>query len=536
MKNLDRIPDDQSSQTVSSAVPGAQPTSRIIDSQLNERPVKEQPVHAVSRSPDAAYGSVISDATESHKLEAFMSSRNQIGGGVALATVTASALGAWILFSPPEAGSAFGGLTAILGYCLGSAIAVFLFVFIGPRLRQIMPWGHSLNEFVRYRFSAGRFGKPMYWLTVGVMLLYMFVYLAAELTAIAQVLQLVISWPRLLSALVVISIVFIYTAYGGLKATILTDTVQFILIVPLLLLCFGMTTLLMGGFAQALAPVSATLPELLSWGNIDGLQFGATLIVAIVAAEVFNQGNWQRVYACQSDVTVRRSFLGSALVVLPLIAIAGLLGLFAAGAGIAGPTAFFELLQSLTIPTWLLGCIITLALALVMSSLDTLLNGIASVFTGDLLNLTNRPEKVLQVSRWLSAGVCLVAVAIAAQGYSVLYLFFIADLLCAALLFPILFSLYNRHQTAASAFLSALIGIAVGAAFFPKPDFSPLFNIPGGGDLLNSFATALISSTVITLLLNFVEKGRTTPFNYSSLKNVRAYTEVSSTRPTENAP
>ncbi|MGD1898051.1 MAG: hypothetical protein ACFB16_13980 [Phormidesmis sp.] len=48
-------------------------------------------------------------------LEDYMVSRNQIGGPMALATVTASALGAWILFSPAEAGSLFGGITAILG-------------------------------------------------------------------------------------------------------------------------------------------------------------------------------------------------------------------------------------------------------------------------------------------------------------------------------------------------------------------------------------------------------------------------------------
>ena len=467
---------------------------------------------------------------ENRRLEDYMVSRNQIGGGVALATITASALGAWVLFSPPEAGSAFGGVTAIAGYCLGSAVAVFLFVFIGPRLRQIMPWGHSLNEYVQHRFAVGTLARPMYWLTVGVMLLYMFVYLAAELTAIAQALQLIINLPLFVTALAVIGVVFFYTTYGGLKATILTDAVQFILIVPLLLICFVATAATMGGFDSALSPVTANLPALLDWNNLDGLRFGTTLLIAVVAAEVFNQGNWQRVYACRNEVTLRRSFLGSAVVILPLIAIAGALGLFSAGAGIAGPIAFFELLQTLAIPAWLLWAVIALALALVMSSLDTLLNGMASVFTGDLLALTHQPEKVLQISRLLMLGVSMGAVAIASQGYSVLYLFFIADLLCAALLFPILFSLYNRYQTAASAFFSSLVGIAVGAAFFPKPDFSPLFSIPGGGDLLNSFAAALVTSTVVTLLWNFVEKGSALPFNYSSLKNVRAYSTQQSVR------
>lgn len=460
-------------------------------------------------------------------LEDYVVSRNQISGPMALATVTASALGAWILFGPVEAGSAMGGLTALLGYCLGSAGAIFMFVFVGPRLRQIMPWGHSLNEYVRHRFDQGPFAQPMYWLTVLVMLLYMFVYLAAELTAIAKTLNLVAGVPLLLTSLVVIIAVFIYTTYGGLKVTILTDALQFVVIVPLLLICFIATLVMLGGFGSAFAPVANKAPELLSLGNIGGIRFGATLIIAVVAAELFNQGNWQRVYACRDNQTVRGSFLGSSLVILPLLLIAGLLGLIAAGSDLTGETAFFDLLQNLEIPSWLLGAVVLLAIALVMSSLDTLLNGISAVFTIDLLRLSNRPEQVLQFSRILTVAVGIPTVVIAAQGYSVLYLFFIADLICAALLFPIIFSLYSRYHTAANAFVSSLIGIATGMLFFPTPSFVPLFNVPGGGDLLNSFAAALITSTVLTLVWHTIDKNfnnqKISPFNYSSLSRVKPY-------------
>ncbi|MGB3669222.1 MAG: Na+/proline symporter [Phormidesmis sp.] len=482
-------------------------------------------------------------------LEDYMVSRNQIGGPMALATITASALGAWILFSPVEAGSLFGGITAILGYCIGSAAAVFLFVFIGPRLRQIMPWGHSLNEYVRHRFS-GQFngqlgnqsdglsggsssnrqspwGTAMYWLTVAVMLLYMFVYLTAELTAIAQTLQLVADVPLLTTCIVVITAVFLYTTYGGLKVTILTDALQFGLIVPLLLICFGATITLLGGVGAAFTPVRENLPEFLSFGNIDGLRFGATLIIAIIAAELFNQGNWQRVYACKDDPTVRLAFLGSSLVILPLLFLSGLLGLIAAGFELSGTTAFFDLLRMLAVPSWLVGAVVLLAVALVMSSLDTLLNGISAVFTIDLLRLSNRPNRVLLISRILTVAVGIPAVAIAAKGFSVLYLFFIADLICAALLFPIVFSFYNRYQTGANAFCSSLFGIAVGTLFFPKPDFTPLVNLPGAGDLLNSFAAAFLISTVATVIwcavdINFRYKA-VKPFNYSDLKRVKPY-------------
>ena len=455
-------------------------------------------------------------------LEGYMVNRNQVGGWSALATVTASALGAWILFSPQEAGSVFGGVSAILGYCFGSAGAVALFFVVGPRLRHLMPQGHSLNEYVKHRF-----GGPMYWLVEAVMVFYMFIYLTAELTAIAKALQLVADVPLGVTALVVITAVFIYTTVGGLGTTILTDVVQFVVIVPLLLLCAGVIVMALGGL-ESINAVAAQQPELLSLGNIGGVRFGATLIIAIVAAEVFNQGNWQRVYACRDSQTVRRAFLGSAVVILPLIFIAGLLGVLAVPLAdvqpdIIGETALFGLLSQLAMPTWVLVTVIVLALALVMSSLDTMLNGLASVFTLDLMRLLPDPSttNVLRVSRILTVLMGVPAIAIASQGYSVLYLFFVADLICAAVLFPMLYGLYSRHLTGVNAFVSSLVGMVAGLLFFQKPDFSPLFSaIPGSADLLHSFGAALITSTVVTLVWTALAKqnSETQVFNYDQLQ------------------
>ncbi|MEM9266139.1 MAG: Na+/proline symporter [Cyanobacteria bacterium P01_F01_bin.13] len=459
-------------------------------------------------------------------LEGYMVNRNQVGGWSALATVTASALGAWILFSPQEAGSLFGGVSAILGYCLGSAGAVALFFLVGPRLRHLMPQGHSLNEYVKHRF-----GGPMYWLVEVVIVFYMFIYLAAELTAIAKALQLVANVPLGVTALVVITAVFIYTTVGGLGTTILTDVVQFAVIVPLLLLCAGVIFITSGGL-DAFGAIASQQPELLSLGNVGGVRFGATLFIAIVAAEVFNQGNWQRVYACRDNQTVRRAFLGSAVIILPLIFIAGLLGLLAvpfaeSQPDIVGETALFGLLSQLAMPNWVLVTVIVLALALVMSSLDTLLNGIASVFTLDLMRLLPDPSanNVLKVSRILTVLVGIPAIAIASQGYSVLYLFFVADLICAAVLFPMLYGLYSRHLTGVNAFVSSLVGMVAGLLFFQKPDFSPLFAaVPGSADLLHSFAAALITSTVVTLVWTTwsKQKGTAQIFNYEQLRT-KAY-------------
>ncbi|PZU96916.1 MAG: Na+/proline symporter [Leptolyngbya sp.] len=457
-------------------------------------------------------------------LEDYMVSRNRVGTGMALATIVASAMGAWILFSPPEVG-ATSGIAGIVGYCIGQATPAALFAFMGTRMRFLMPKGHSLNEYVLHRF-----GQAMYRLTLGIVVFYMFVYVVAELTAIAKAVELMAGVPLWLTALLVISAVFVYTIVGGLEATIFTDAIQFAVIVPLLLLSFGIAVFALGGWDNAVAPVTQTAPELLTLANGPGIKFGATLVIAVVAAEMFNQTNWQRIYACKTDQVVRRSFLGSFLLILPMLLIAGLLGILAMHFGFNDDRAFFSLIQALELPGWVTIAVLVLVLALVMSTLSSLLNGISSLFTTDLLRLFPQQSAsgILRITRLLTLGLGLPAVLIASQGYNVLYLFLLADLVCSGALFPVLFGLYSRRLTGAMAFWSAVVAIAAGALFFPRPDFSPWNGLPFAGDLLVSFAAPIVVSIVLCLgwIQLKAQGGKTEAFDFGILsRDIRAYGE-----------
>jgi Na+/proline symporter len=429
-------------------------------------------------------------------LEEFVVSRNRFGGWMAFSTIVASAMGAWILFSPPEVG-ATTGIVGILGYCIGQAAPSGIFSGIGPRIRNLMPNGHSLNEYVLYRF-----GQAMYLLTLTIVVFYMFVYLVAELTAIAKAVQIVADVPLGWTALVVITATFIYTTYGGLSTTIFTDAIQFAIVVPLLLISFGVVVIALGSWGSAIAPVQMNAPELFSLGNIPGIKFGATLVIAVIVAEICNQGNWQRIYACRSNDTVKRAFLGSALAIVPLLFLAGLLGILGMHFGFNDDRTFFSLIQQLSLPFGFIILILVLALALVMSSMDTLLNGIASVFALDLTRIFPQMQSpnLLRISRAITITFGVPAILIAAQGYNVLYLFLVADLVCAGIVVPIIVGLYSRRLIGMAAFWSAVFGIGAGALFFPKPDYTPWLAIPFGGDLLVSFIVPVVVSGLVVAI------------------------------------
>ena len=70
------------------------------------------------------------------------------------ASLTASALGAWILFGPASAAT-WGGIGAVIGYALGTAAPMLLLYNFGPKIRKEFPNGLTLTEFIKKRFGLG---------------------------------------------------------------------------------------------------------------------------------------------------------------------------------------------------------------------------------------------------------------------------------------------------------------------------------------------------------------------------------------------
>ena len=60
---------------------------------------------------------------------------------------------------------------------------------------------------------------------------------------------------------------------------------------------------------------------------------------------------------------------------------------------------------------------------------------------------------------------------IASKGYSILYLFLLADLLCCAAVITIFYGFFNKKINPKLAAYSIIIGLVFGLLFFPSQDF-----------------------------------------------------------------
>jgi len=443
-------------------------------------------------------------------VEDLITARDSVGEKRMTATLVASVMGVWILLSAPEAGASFG-IAAVVGYAIGEALPMLAYAKIGPRVREVIPDGHSLTE-----YAHARYGASMYAFVLAVSGLYMFVFLAAELTGISRALAMVADVPQWQTAVLVGGFVLLYTGYGGLRASIFTDTLQAIIVMPLLVIAAAGAVFALGGPGAVYDGIVATDPTLLDPGFWPGLQFGLALSFAILGAELINQTWWQRIYAGEDSETVERSFLraslANGLIVLGAaffgVVAAGHANVVTAGKGYNADLSFFLLLNE-AFPEWLVLAVVLLALLLVMSSVDTLFNALSSLVTADLPRLIDDPDdRTLALgARAFTVVIAVAAIYVSLRARSVIRLFFLADLLGAAVAFPLLYGLYSRRLTGTGALLSSLAGLAFGLAYFPDLreyiTAIPIVgaNLPVPDDLyLTSFAGAFILSTLLALV------------------------------------
>ena len=401
-------------------------------------------------------------------LNNYLTANRNIGVFSLTTSLTASALGAWILFGPASAAT-WGGIGAVIGYSLGTAFPLFFLIYLGKKIRNEFPKGSSLIEFMRRKF-----GKSLFKLILLMTIFYMFIFLCAEVTAISVLINYISGTEFWITALVVLSSTLIYTLYGGLKASIFTDNIQMIVIGVLLFISFIYITSFTGS-KFSFDFVIKKNPQLLSSNYIPNYTAGLTFFIAVAATNLFHQGNWQRVYAAKNYQTLKKSLIISFLIIIPIVFFMGFSGMvaFSIDPSTRPDLGFFSLLlkeQTIFLSLF----IIILGMALTISTVDTLINAISSLVILDGKAVFNLSKKTnyLNFSKYIILFLSFISFIIASKGFDILYLFLLADLFCCAFVLTVFLSFYDKSINENLAYISILIGLIGGFLLFPSPDFS----------------------------------------------------------------
>jgi len=401
-------------------------------------------------------------------LSNYLTAGRNVGALSLTTSLVASALGAWILFGPASAAT-WGGIGSVIGYSLGTAFPMIVFIFLGPKIRKVFPRGNTLTEFIYYKF-----GKNLFKLILILTIFYMFIFLCAEVTAVSMLVNYISGTPLWLTSTLVIVTTLIYTLYGGLRASILTDNLQFFIVLILLFIsAYYLFYLNLNYISFDIVQTNSS--HLLSSKYIPNYTAGLTFFIAVAATNLFHQGNWQRVFAAKNNKVLKKSLLFSFIIIIPIVFFMGISGIIAISIDekVNPDLAFFSiLLKDKT--EFLSVVIIILAVSLTVSTIDTLVNAISSIVIvdGKKVYTESNQNNLLGSSKVFIVILSFISLIIASKGYSILYLFLLADLLCCAAVFTIFYGFYQKKFKEKNAITSILLGLFLGLLFFPSPDFS----------------------------------------------------------------
>ena len=261
--------------------------------------------------------------------------------------------------------------------------------------------------------------------------LFMAVNLGIFLWTAAKTLELLIGWPIYVSILLTAVVIGGYTLFGGLKAVVYTDTLQFFVLVlgSLVILVLGLREV--GGLEGLRASVQAVggsgretffqlvlpadTPHAFSW---PAILLGLSLVLS-PAYWVGNQAIVQRCLGTPTERDAKKAVLFGALLktTIPfLIVLPGMIG-FALFPDLEHADDIYPTLLVHLLPAGLAGIVFSGFLAALMSSVDSYLNSASTLWTIDLyqrhINRDASPEKLFRVGRALSGVFIVMAVLLA---------------------------------------------------------------------------------------------------------------------------
>ena len=406
------------------------------------------------------------------------------------ASLVASALGAWILFGPASAAT-WGGIGAIIGYALGTAAPMMFLYNFGPKIRKEFRKGLSLTEFIKKRF-----GLKILKMCLFLMLFYLTIFLIAEVTAIASLLNFISGVPLWITAGLTLIICLLYILRGGFKLSIMTDKYQFCFI---LLIILTTLIIILGNLDYpSFDIIKKNSPDLINKKYLPNYTAGLTFFIAVAATNLFHQGNWQRVFSAKNNFVLRSSLTYASIIIFFIVFWMGYSGLlsYSLNKDVIADLAFFDLILVNKNLVLIIGILI-LAISLTLSTIDTLINAISSllIVDGSIINKNLSGKEIKNKANLIILFLSLIVFILASRGYSILYLFLLADLLCCAAVITIFHGFFNKNINSELAYLTIIAGLCSGLLFFPSMNFQT--SILVGNLISKDFFHSLITGNLL---------------------------------------
>ncbi len=383
------------------------------------------------------------------------------------------------------------------GYELGLAIAsyewmaaVTLVIVALWFLPKFLKAGiYTMPEYLEYRYDA----TARAIMATFMMIAYVFVALASVLYAGAIALESIFAIDLVTGIWLIGVTAGVYTIYGGLSAVVWSDLIQGValLLGGALIMVLGFAAL--GGVAPFAAAAADKLHVVLPWNHPE-MPWLAVFVGGLWIPNLFywgmNQFITQRTLGARSLADGQRGiFLAAGLkllipfvIVFPGIMAAEIFPERVAMADQAYPVMIREIL-----PAGLTGLMFAALFGAVMSSLDSMLNSAATIFTIDLYKRHWKrrvadPRHFVTVGRVATAALvvvgCLWAPIVGATGSVFQYIQMFWGFISPGIVAAFLFGLFSKRTPPSAAIGAMLLGVPIyGALLWTLPDVAFLHHM-----------------------------------------------------------
>jgi len=362
-----------------------------------------------------------------------------------------------------------------LGFVMGLAGSWLLFtgligawisgVFLIPKVFKIA----SIKGFLSFpQFLGNVFNRRVAFIAGIISAISYLGFTSSQILAGAKLASSTFDGLTLERALILMGVIaIIYTALGGLKAVIYTDTVQWIILLSgLILVGLPFTLINVGGWDV----VRETLrPEFLSLANVSWQQL-VNWSFTIIPIWFVGMTLYQRIYAARDRKTAQRGWFIAGLFEYPVMAFIGVtLGMLSrvaiqngaiTGYSVANidPEIGLPLLLKTILPVGFLGLILSAYFSAIMSTADSCLMASSGNLLTDVLRRHDR-QKSLRYSQALTLVLGVLALFLALRMENVLELMLLSyAFMVSGLIVPVLAGLFTRSPSSSAALISMIAG------------------------------------------------------------------------------
>lgn len=372
-------------------------------------------------------------------------------GGTMLGNIGLSYAGGW------------GYITAYNGgVALGYLVATF---FLAKVLRNMRI--STVPEFLRVRYHNRTLNTIVPIVLIGVLVAYVVAQMKVGGLLGEQLFGFDYGW-----SVVAIGAVYVfYTFFGGMKAVTLTDFVQGLMMISVVVMCGGIALTAHGG-PESLYDLAMTLRPLWTGAETYPLisYIGAFIIWGTVNAVLPH--TIMRIFAAKSERAGRGSLavgLGLYIVtsIVTTIFVVGAVIILEGGDDLASFDDTFLVFLAKQTPAWVAGLAYAGIFAAVMSSVSAMLLGLGGAFAYDLVapfrpNMTD--SSLRKLTSWSVLGFGVLTMLLSLNPPELLTILYTAavGLLASTLFFPTLLGIWWKRMNT----LGALLGVIVGGASY----------------------------------------------------------------------